>query len=148
MKKAFTMIELIFVIVVIGILAGIAIPKFAATRDDANIVKGKSTVASIQSGLVTERTRRIMRGQTRYPESLDSNATATSNDGATMLFTQVLENGGIRAKHSAGGWQKTALRQYDFYIQNGRTVRFTYDNVNGTFTCNQAVADCSSFFVD
>ncbi len=37
MKKAFTMIEVIFVIVIIGILAAVAIPKLAATRDDAVI---------------------------------------------------------------------------------------------------------------
>lgn len=37
MKKAFTMIELIFVIVIIGILASVAIPKLSATRDDSKV---------------------------------------------------------------------------------------------------------------
>ena len=37
MKKAFTMIELIFVIVILGILASVAIPRLAATREDAEI---------------------------------------------------------------------------------------------------------------
>ena len=35
MRKAFTMIEIIFVIMIIGILSAMAIPKFAANRDDA-----------------------------------------------------------------------------------------------------------------
>ena len=61
-KKAFTMIELVFVIVVIGILSAIAIPKFAATRDDATITKALTTVASVRSALATERQKNILRG--------------------------------------------------------------------------------------
>ena len=42
MKKGFTMIELIFVIVILGILASVAIPRLAATREDAEISTGYS----------------------------------------------------------------------------------------------------------
>ena len=37
LKKAFTVVELIFVIMIIGILALVAIPRLAATTDDAKI---------------------------------------------------------------------------------------------------------------
>ncbi|MDL2346061.1 type II secretion system protein [Campylobacter hyointestinalis] len=39
MKKAFTMIELVFVIVILGILASLAVPKLAATKTDADAAK-------------------------------------------------------------------------------------------------------------
>lgn len=38
MRNAFTMIELVFVIVVLGILASIAVPRLVATKDDASAV--------------------------------------------------------------------------------------------------------------
>jgi type II secretory pathway pseudopilin PulG len=40
------MIELIFVIVIIGILAAVAIPKLAATRDDAQNAKACANIST------------------------------------------------------------------------------------------------------
>jgi prepilin-type N-terminal cleavage/methylation domain-containing protein len=37
MRQAFTMVEIIFVIVILGILVTVALPKFAATRQDAKV---------------------------------------------------------------------------------------------------------------
>ena len=56
------MLELTFVIVVIGILSAVAIPKFAVTRDDATISKAKTTVAAVRNAVSSERQKRILRG--------------------------------------------------------------------------------------
>lgn len=52
-RTAFTMVELVFVIVILGILAAVAIPKLNITRNDAEttaaIASFKSAITQIQS---------------------------------------------------------------------------------------------------
>jgi general secretion pathway protein G len=105
MKKAFTMIELVFVIVVVGILSAIAIPKFASTRDDAIVAKGRATVAALRSAIAMERQKRILSGKfdditggeaaalldygldtTRWNVS-DNDFTFTAPDGSDCVFS-------------------------------------------------------------
>ena len=46
-KKGFTLIELLIVVVIIGILAAIAIPKFANTKEKAYITAMKSDLRNL-----------------------------------------------------------------------------------------------------
>lgn len=138
-RTAFTMLELVFVIVVIGILAAIAAPRLAATRTDAQVAKGRSDVAAIRSGIVSERQVRLLRGDSSYIAELDSNA--SSSEGQTLFNNNAILMYGIISKNANGHWMKSNNTTYTYQVQNDPVV-FTYTQVNGTFDCNHTNANC------
>ena len=104
------MLELIFIIVIIGVLSAIAIPKFALNRDDAIVSKAKSTLSAVRSSIATERQKRILRGKftpiTQLSEKEgDSVSLFNAFDGNTSL--PVLEYSPISCKSSGydGCWE-------------------------------------------
>ena len=136
-KKAFTMIELVFVIVVLGILAAVAFPKFAATRTDAQISKGRADIASIRSSIVTERQARLIKGQNAFINSLSS-STTTLFDGNGTAGSELLMYG-VTAGTTDGHWSTTSAGMpfvnYTYKV-GGKDCAFTYDSGNGTFVLN------------
>lgn len=135
-RKAFTLLEVVFVIVILGILASIALPKFAATRDDAQIAKGRSDISSIRAAIVNERQTRLLKGDSSYAASLDG---ATTSEGQT-LFGGTAANPmlqyGIVSKNAKGHWMKTGTNQYQFSAE-GDTTTFDYNSSTGTFSCDR-----------
>jgi len=125
-QKAFTMIELVFVIVVIGILSAIAVPKFAATRDDAVITKTIATVSSVRSAISTTRQKNILRGV-----FTDLNAATIGPNFSKLLDYNVTSCSGSKCN----GWSTAGL-VYTFHGPTGDLV-MTYQNkrLNCTSGC-------------
>jgi type IV pilus assembly protein PilA len=73
-RKGFTLIELLIVVVIIGILAAIAIPKFASTKDKAKLASVKTDI------------RNYMTAQEGYFSDFSTYASA-SNLQADQNFT-------------------------------------------------------------
>jgi general secretion pathway protein G len=141
MKKAFTMIEIVFVIVILGILTAVAMPKLSGVLEDANIAKASETVASIRSSIVNERQVRLIQGQTGYAEILDDASTGDREElfdgnASIKMFTYPVYSGSEN-----GDWEKTtnntgAKIGYRFHLSNSKYVDFNYTKATGTFDCN------------
>ena len=140
MRGGFTMIELIFVIVIIGILTAIAVPKLAATRDDAVIVKARETVGSVRSSLSTERQKSILRGQFSAVSDLGDATYAFSYfDGNTSrpVLEYPIKN---CSSGKRGCWHRDSATKYTFRGPGGVDTVFKLQN--NRFNC---ISNCKNF---
>ena len=139
-RYAFTMIELVFVIVVLGILAAVALPKLSGTVKSAQIAKAQGDVAAIRSSIASARQKMLVTGRNTYPSKLDQLAGTTSSEGNALfdsngtitILTYPIYAGGTG---SSGKWKKTAANTYTFTVDT-TPVTFKYTSGTGIFDCH------------
>jgi type II secretion system protein G len=94
-RKGFTLIELLIVVVIIGILAAIAIPKFATTKD-------KAKLASVKTDL-----RNLMTAQEAYFSDYSTYGALAALTAAPYNFSFSAGNTQQAVTGVASGWTAT-----------------------------------------
>ena len=91
-RKGFTLIELLIVVVIIGILAAIAIPKFAETKEKAYITAMKSDLKNMVSA-----------AEAKFADdNTYANYTApTGSSGVTLTFNGAATGWAANATHAS-----------------------------------------------
>ena len=100
-NKGFTLIELMMVIVVLGILAAIAVPKYINLTASANTASEQGVVGGVRAGIMIY----FVQNKT-YPATLDS-ATNAACSASNACFVTVLQQGGITSQ-----WTKASATSY------------------------------------
>jgi len=138
MKKAFTMIELVFVIAVIGILSAVAIPKLAPIVGSAHTVKGKATLSSVRGAIATEKQKLLLQGIFGGITKLRNGSTGVftkfvykKNDGTSTTGSNVLEYDVQSCTGRSGCWHTDDGITYDFYKTASK--KCTFKLVNNRF---------------
>ena len=102
-KKGFTLIELLIVVVIIGILAAIAIPKFANTKEKAYVASMKSDLRN----LVTAQEAYFSDNNSTYAASTTAMGTNFQASSGVTVTINSATNTGWTASASQNSTTKT-----------------------------------------
>ena len=136
MKKGFTMIELIFVIVILGILASVAIPRLAATREDAEI---SAAVANLRTLVNDANAYYTVKGEFGSVKWNEITNVPLKNSSGNPIGTNI---GATEKVNLAVGGDKDCigLQLVDKVDNRPALISFTLKKQGATAVCAQVLA--------
>ena len=120
-EAGFTLIELVIVIVILGILASVAIPKYEDMREQARTATLKGQLGAIRSAVSIQYARNALNGGASFPV-LNGSVFADGNvpkepvmNSSTVKTTAGVDNAGGWQYTQASGMVKANLTSYSSY---------------------------------
>ena len=133
MNKGFTLIEIIIIIVVLGILAAIVVPKYIAINKDAELAVAKQFCGALRSAASIYLSRMVLNGSPDpQPDSFYS-FVGYREGSSDMNFIYVSNSiRGLLANPDANVGTDQFTIQFDF--KSGATAVYTLDPATGNIT--------------
>ena len=128
-SKGFTLIELVMVIVILGILAAVAVPKFQDISTKAKEAATLGVVGGVRAGIGAVYAYNLVEDITpAYPTTLDDAAASSSARIGNEFFDNVLDQGGITKD-----WTKGSDAAYYYTDAVAAGSSYHYNSSDGTF---------------
>lgn len=113
--RAFSLLEVMIVVIVIGILAAVVVPRFAGATDEARTASAQAVLGGVRASIASFRTRAVIAGDDPFPTlaELTSVGTVVQSEIGANPFTGVAgvqtvsqEQAAARAvvNEQAAGW--------------------------------------------
>ena len=113
-QQGFTLVELVVVLVVLGILAAVAIPRYVSYTTEARTAALNGLSGALRSSVALVQSRYVATGQTASPVTLADGSTVIVTTGANGGIPTVAA-GGIEAAVNQTGFTFTpATGRWDF----------------------------------